>query len=282
MGSDEKDGERVRVVVPEPVRAEAQPKQTRALPAAPSLGDRIRNAPVTFAICAINLAYFLYVEAHGSTTNVLDLVRFGALERSHVWAGEYWRFITPVFLHIGWIHLLWNTYALVGWCAPVERAIGHLRFVFVYLATGMGACAVSLLAHDVTGAGASGAAFGIVGVTLALRWRALGSWEAFKADRWVRSTAVTIVLWTVLGFTAVRMDNFAHGGGLLTGALLGVILVRGPSMKRAARVVAWVAFGVAFASLLAAAAHRWPGETSVWLDYEQAVHAAGSTGGPEL
>jgi rhomboid protease GluP len=246
------------------------------------LGDRVRNAPVTFAICAVNVAYFLYVEAHGSTTNALDLVRFGALERSHVWAGEYWRFVTPVFLHIGWIHLLWNTYALVGWCAPVERAIGRLRFFLAYLVTGMGASAVSLLCHDVTGAGASGAAFGIVGLTLALRWRALGSWEAFKADRWVRSTAVTIVLWTVLGFTAVRMDNFAHGGGLLTGGLLGVILVRSPSLKPPARVAAWAGFGVLFAALLAAAAHRWPGETSVWLDYEEAVHAAGSAGGREL
>jgi rhomboid protease GluP len=269
---DEDQPQRARVEIPNPVE-QAKPPRAPS-PPGQSLGDRVRNAPATFAICAINVAVFLYVETRGDTTNVMDLVRFGALERSHVWAGEYWRFVTPMFLHIGWMHLLWNTYALVGWCAPVERALGRPRFVFAYLVTGMGATAMSLLCHDVTGAGASGAAFGIVGVTLALRWRVLGSWAAFTADRWVRSTAVTIVIWTVLGFTAMRMDNFAHGGGLLTGLLMGALFVWTPKLGPAGRIAAWCGFAVFMLGLLGAAAHRWPGETSIWEKYEDAVRGA--------
>jgi rhomboid protease GluP len=258
------------VPVPAPVRV--GPPEPAPLPAAeqrrvagPSFLDRVRAAPVTFGICAINVVVFLVIETHGGSTNATNLVRFGALERSHVWAGQYWRFVTPMFIHIGWVHLLWNTYALVGWCAPVERALGRWKFVLVYLVTGMGACAVSLLCHDGPGsAGASGAAFGIVGITLALRWRELGSWAAFTADRWVRSTAVTIVIWTVLGFTAMRMDNFAHGGGLLTGVVMGAVLVRTPSLRAGSRVALWGAFAAVMLALLASAAHRWPGEESIW------------------
>jgi membrane associated rhomboid family serine protease len=276
---DERPPVRLRVDVPSPV-AQATPPVRVAPPPGPSFADRVRSAPTTYAICAINVAVFLYVEAHGSSTDVVDLVRFGALERSHVWAGEYWRLVTPMFLHIGWVHLLWNTYALAGWCGPVERVLGRPRFLAAYLITGMSASAVSLLCHDVTGAGASGAAFGIVGVTLALRWRALGSWPAFTADRWVRSTTVTMVIWTVIGFTAVRMDNFAHAGGLAAGGLMGALYVWTPARSPAVRVAAWAAFAALMVGLLASATHRWPWQASVWEQYESAVRAAGTPGGP--
>jgi hypothetical protein len=127
----------------------------------------------------------------------------------------------------------------------------------------MGACAVSLLGHDAPGsAGASGAAFGIVAMTMALRWKMLGSWAAFSADPWVRRLGGTLALWMVLG-TFMNFDNYAHGGGFATGALLGAVLLGG-KMSLSARRAALGAFVVALALLLASAAHRWQGETSVW------------------
>jgi rhomboid protease GluP len=252
----------------ESVRPQPMPggaTQGRPPPLAPPFLERARQAPVTYAICAINVAVFLFIETHGGSTNVPNLVRFGALERSHVWAGEYYRFITPMFIHIGWVHLGWNTYCLVGWCSPVERVLGRWRFALTYLVTGMGACAVSLLAHDAPGsAGASGAAFGIVAMTMALRWRVLGSWNAFQADPWVRRTAGMLVIWTIVGFTALRMDNFAHGGGFVTGVALAAALIGGGSLSKTQRALALGVFLAAFALLLGAAAHRWPGESSVW------------------
>jgi rhomboid protease GluP len=231
---------------------------------------RARESPATFSICAINVIVFLFVETHGGSTRVVNLVHFGALERSHVWAGEYWRFVTPMFLHIGWMHIAVNTYCLVGWCTLVERVLGRWRFVMTYLATGMGACAVSLLCHDAPGAaGASGAAFGIVGVTMALRWRVLGRWDAFVADLWVRRTAGIIVVWTIIGWNT--FDNFAHGGGLVTGAIMGALFVRARSLSPPRRVAEWVAFALLLGGVLAAAAHRWPGERSIWLMYETPI-----------
>ncbi len=253
---------------------EAAPPAPAGPPATPpvappraTLLERARKAPATYAICAINVLVFLFVETHGGSTSVINLVRFGALERSHVWAGEYWRFVTPMFLHIGWMHIAWNTYCMVGWCSAVERALGRWRFVLAYLVTGIGACAMSLLCHDAPGAaGASGAAFGIVGITLALRWRVLGRWDAFVADPWIRRTAGILVVWTIIGWNT--FDNFAHGGGLITGAVMGAIFVREPSLSTSRRVVEWTAFALLIGLVVAAAGHRWPWEQSIWLEFE--------------
>jgi len=185
----------------------------------PSLAERVKRSPVTFALAAINVAVFVYAESRGSTMRVPDLLRFGAVEQLHVAAGDYWRLCTSMFLHIGWMHLLWNTYASVGWCTVVESVIGKRRFFLVYVASGIGGACASALFQRVTSAGASGAMFGIIGATLALRYRVLGSAAAFVRDRFVRSNFVNMAIWTVIGLTAVRMDNFAHGGGLVVGTL---------------------------------------------------------------
>lgn len=223
-------------------------------PREPSLVERLKLSPITFFLAAVNVAVFAWAESTGRTTETVTLLRFGAMEPVHVWAGEYWRLATCMFLHIGWMHLLWNTYASIGWCAAVERALGKRRFLFVYLASGLaGGCASSigsLLFDSRVSAGASGAMFGIVGATLAIRRLQLGSFAAFKSDRAVRSTLVNIAIWTVIGLTALRMDNSAHFGGLVTGALATWLLVSKGIGRR-------VAFAVAYAALVVVAIRPW-------------------------
>src|SRR6185295_18315360 len=125
-------------------------------PQPPGLVERAKASPITFAIAAINVAVFGWVESHGSTLDIGTLLRFGANERMHVVSGEWWRLGSYMFLHIGWVHLLWNTYASIGWSTTVEKALGRLRFVGVYLLAGLGAGCVSALAQHAVSAGASG------------------------------------------------------------------------------------------------------------------------------
>ena len=101
--------------------------------------ERLRGAPVTVGLTAINVAFFLLAESSGSTRDASTLLRFGAVESQHVWAGQYWRLASYMFLHIGWAHLLWNSYASFGWCVRVERTLGHGRFLAVYLLSGLAA-----------------------------------------------------------------------------------------------------------------------------------------------
>lgn len=214
----------------------------------PPLSARIKASPITFLLAALNVAVFAWVEHAGSSTAAGTLLRFGAVERSHVLAGEVWRVLTPMFLHIGLTHLAWNTYASFGFCTVVESVIGKARFLAVYLVSGIAGAAASALLWSAIGAGASGAMYGVVGSMFALRYRVLGSFGALVADRWTRSIAGQIVMWTVIGAVALSVDHAAHFGGLVFGVLGGLAA----TSRR--RVLPWAVLAAALAALVTAAA----------------------------
>lgn len=219
------------------------------------------DSPATSAISAINVLWFLFVTAHGDTRNPETLIRFGATERSRIWReGESWRLLTSCFLHIGWLHMLWNTYMMFGWCAHVEEKLGSIPFALAYLMTGIGASASSVLGHRAISAGASGAGFGMIGVTLMIEYRRLGSWDLFFSDPMAVSILRSTAIWILLGIFVIRgMDNFAHVGGLVFGLLAGTALSLGPGDPRRIPVVlavlaVWLV--VVFASLTPRFARR--------------------------
>jgi membrane associated rhomboid family serine protease len=215
--------------------------------------ERVRAAPVIFGITAINVVVFLVAETHGGTTSSANLLRFGAVETDHVWSGEYWRLATYMFLHIGWVHLLWNSYASFGWCMQVERVLGSPRFLVVYLVSGLAGGVASTVLPYAVSAGASGAMFGIIGATLALRRRQLPSFAAAWSDPPTRATLLNIGLWTVIGLTALPMNNRAHFGGLVGGAVTTWVMTADPRR----RGVFGVAWGAAFAVALLFATRPW-------------------------
>ena len=93
------------------------------------------------------------------------------------------------------------------------------RFLGLYLASGLGAAAASLLASDVVSAGASGPLFGMIGVTLALHRRALPGWRAFATSPATVQVVGQLAAWTVVAVVGkLPIDHAAHLGGLVTGA----------------------------------------------------------------
>ncbi|MBV8880915.1 MAG: rhomboid family intramembrane serine protease, partial [Planctomycetaceae bacterium] len=93
-----------------------------------TLADRVLESPLTWLITAVNLGIFVIAWLHSEHVEGRlsgeGLLAYGAMERYHVWSGEYWRLLTAVFLHVGWIHLLWNAWGLFGWCADIEKTVG--------------------------------------------------------------------------------------------------------------------------------------------------------------
>lgn len=235
------------------------------------LFEPVAATPLSLALAAASVAWLAWVEAHGTATDPATLVRFGALERGRVWSGEPWRLLTAPFLHVGWFHLAWNVLMGVPWCRPVERAIGSARFLLVYVASALGASALSLLGQDVVSAGASGALFGVVGATLALHLRAVGSWVAFLASRPARRVLVGLAAFSILGGLLLPLDQLAHLGGLAVGAVSAWLLVR----PRPAPLP-WIAFAATLAGLVLAAA--WPRGTltrfEALVELESPLHAA--------
>ena len=186
----------------------------------------ILETPASWVLPAINILWFLFIAAHGDTNNVETLIRYGATERVRIWKyGESWRLLTSCFLHVGWIHLLMNTYFMFGWCRNVEGVLGTVKFLMAYLISGIGASAVSVLGHRAVSAGASGAGFGMIGVDLMIRYRMLGNWDLFFGDPGVKSVLMSVVVWILIGIFLIRgLDNFAHVGGLIFGLLSGYAL----------------------------------------------------------
>lgn len=156
-----------------------------------------------------------------------------------------------MFLHIGWLHLLWNAYASFGVCTRVEQTLGAARFLVVYLLAGIAGGAASTVLPYAVSAGASGAMFGMVGATLALRRAALPSFAAAWADPPTRAIVANIAIWTVIGVTAMPMNNRAHLGGLVAGALATWIF----TAQR--RTSLWIVYGTAFSGLLVLATRPW-------------------------
>lgn len=227
----------------------------------PSLFEKARAAPVTAIITALNIAVFVWIWRHGGIDRTGAALDYGSVEPLHVWAGEYWRIASYMFLHGGFMHLAMNMYVLVGWGPPLERALGTKRYVLFYFLTGIAAGCTSVIGaglfsgtHSVNGSvGASGALFGIIGAVLALRRRMLGSFQAFFADKGVRSILVQIGVWTAIGIYALNLDNAAHLGGFVSGFATCWVMSSPPAARRNG----WLAIGAGVAALFVFAARPW-------------------------
>jgi rhomboid protease GluP len=150
------------------------------------------------------------------------LLEIGANRRSEVISGDYWRLLTSVFIHGGLMHLVANMFGLYIGGMIVEKVIGPVRFIIIYLICGILASLTSIYWHDHTiSVGASGAIFGVYGLILAF--------TIFK----VFPDSLRRLNWLLLGlYVGVSLlfgltkgiDNAAHIGGLLSGFILGSIL----------------------------------------------------------
>jgi rhomboid protease GluP len=184
-----------------------------------------RRTPLTKTFLTINIIVFLLMAFAGGATNQTTLMAFGVKSNAEIAQGQWWRFITPIFIHIGLLHLLFNSYALWIVGPQVEKLYGSESFVVLYVLTGIAGVAGSYFYHPYSiSAGASGAIFGLFGVLLVfgLRYR-----NAIPPDfKRAVGTGVlpVIVLNLIIGFTIPAIDNSAHVSGLVAGAILAVLI----------------------------------------------------------
>jgi membrane associated rhomboid family serine protease len=182
---------------------------------------------------------------------------------------EWWRFVTPVFIHIGLAHLLINMYGLWMIGPYVERLYGSAKFVVLWVMTGVAGVVASYLslrpemavgavgrflfrAEDGPAAGASGALFGLVGVlfVFGIKFRRELP-EGFK--RAFGTGLLPIILLNLfIGYIGRGfIDNAAHLGGLLSGALFALVINYKRPDERAGVAVVWHILQVAALALVA-------------------------------
>jgi rhomboid protease GluP len=153
--------------------------------------------------------------------DVVTLVRFGAKYGFLIAEGEWWRFVTPVFLHANLIHLGFNSWVLFDLGPAVEGLYGPYKFVVLYILTGAASFVFSFLwSPAVPSVGASGAIFGLIGVMIAYGYRnRRGAGEAVR-NMFVRWAVYMLMF----GLIIPGIDNAAHIGGLVAGIAFGAIV----------------------------------------------------------
>ncbi len=182
----------------------------------------INASPATSVVVAINILLFLGVELTGGA-DIQNLLNWGAKYGPYIAEGEYWRLFLPMFLHVGFFHMLTNLFGLVIFGSMVERIFGTRDFVVVYLVAGIMGNVISYLTGPNPGVGASGAVFGILGafsVYLLLNRRLLGH----MGRQQLTSIAVIVVINIVFGLATTGIDNAAHFGGLLAGGFVAWLI----------------------------------------------------------
>ena len=156
--------------------------------------------------------------ATGSQFGGSELINDGALSRATVADGEVWRLITSGFLHAGFVHLLFNGFALYVLGTMLEPAIGHLRFVIIYFTSLLaGSFGALLVEPDALTVGASGAIFGLMGAAVVvMRNRGINPMES--------GLGIWLGINLVFTFAIPGISIGGHLGGLVGGALAAALM----------------------------------------------------------
>ena len=165
------------------------------------------------------------------------LVRFGGglsvpypMADGAVTGGEWWRLVTPIFLHGSLMHFFFNSFLLVQ-LGPLAQQLYGSRFWLIYLLCGLSGSAASQLTRPTMTVGASGAIMGLIGLLLVHGLR-----NRSQLGQAMKSLLMRLILYTVVLSLVFRgIDHLAHAGGFACGALLALVLPEGePPSKSSA------------------------------------------------
>jgi membrane associated rhomboid family serine protease len=233
-------------MVPAPVGVQCVECVRRARPHVPP-GQSLRRAAsgtfISYGIIGVNVAVWLLgllVEPQAILTGS-PLAPIAGLFGPAVAAGEWWRLFTAGFLHSGLIHLGLNMVVLYLLGPPLERALGRLAFVSLYMAglTASSMGALLLSPHSLT-VGASGAIFALMGATI-VGQRAAG------INPWRSGIIGWVIINLVFTVTVPGISIGGHLGGLAGGLIAGAVLFR-PGLRPALASLACVGLAGAFAA----------------------------------
>jgi membrane associated rhomboid family serine protease len=186
--------------------------------------------PTTWALLIVLAIAFVAEGIVGGDSKVestVALFRLGALYPAAVRDGDFWRIGSYALLHIGWLHIAVNAYALWILAPQLEMTFGSNMTLGLFSATsiagGAASYAFSLLRGSTAlAAGASGGLFGLFGATVALYLRVRKGLPEPVRRGIARAIGINLLINLVIAFTA-PVDNAAHLGGLVSGLLLGLV-----------------------------------------------------------
>lgn len=182
---------------------------------------KMKKPLITYILIGINILVFVFMYIWGSgSTDVKTLLNFGANYRGSIINHEYYRLITSAFIHIGLLHLLFNSYALYIIGVQLESYYGKVKYLVIYLFSALTASMMSIIFNDSISAGASGAIFGLLGALLYFGYH----YRVYLGTTLKSQIIPLIIANLAFGFMMTGIDNFAHIGGLIGGLLISMAL----------------------------------------------------------
>jgi rhomboid protease GluP len=192
----------------------------------------------TYLLLIINVILFFLVENSGGSTNTFHLIEWGAKFNPYIMEGEWWRIVSSMFLHIGYLHIIMNMLALYYLGVTVEKMYGSMKFLLIYMLGGIIGGLTSFAFNTSVAAGASGAIFGLFGALLffgvmnrKLFFQTMGSNLLF-----------IIGLNILLGLNVPSIDMEAHLGGLVGGFVASGIVQMPKKKLIFARLLSFLLF----------------------------------------
>lgn len=183
---------------------------------------------LTLIILAVNVAVYFYIEWNGSSYDTEYMIQMGAVSDPLVLdKHEFYRIITHFFLHFGFDHLFNNMLSLLVLGYSLELITGKWRFAIIYFSSGILAGVTSIIyniyvGQETVSCGASGAIYGLMGALLVLLIAGnRGRWTS-EVPRYLLYVAFSIYS----GMQDPSIDNAAHIGGFVAGALICLIMTR--------------------------------------------------------
>ena len=149
-----------------------------------------------------------------------------------VWNGEFWRLFTCMFTHFDIGHIACNMFSLLIIGTRLERHLGSLKYLLIYVLCGLGGAIASLLLTRGFSGGASGAIMGLFGLIIVYTWITRTDIDGLS-QTW---TMQVLILNILFAFVYPNIDHWGHAGGFIVGALYGLILVR---KVRGRRFIRW-------------------------------------------
>jgi rhomboid protease GluP len=185
-----------------------------------SFREFLRFYPIVSIIVAIHIILSLF-------TIVPVFPNFWFIENLsgvnlYIMEGEFWRLVTPIFMHSGFSHMLFNSFSLVLFGPALERMLGGPRFLLAYLVSGLIANVATLLLEPLTytHVGSSGAIFGLFGYYIALIIFHKNMLSKQNSQIIITLCAISLVM----TFIEPNINITAHLFGLLGGFVLGATI----------------------------------------------------------
>jgi len=185
------------------------------------------NAVILFLLIGVHIGFAVWSAVLGVDAEILKAVYGGFVinEQERIYP-EYWRYISSIFLHGGFLHLLSNCFGVFVFAPPLERALGKVRYAVLFLFSGIvGNIFTNFLPREDGGLlslGASGALYGVFGAYLFVML-----FYRNAMDPASRSTMKTmLIIGVVYSLVITQINYMAHLGGLIGGFVLAFLYTK--------------------------------------------------------